>query len=172
VRGHGERFRSPALTLLGGLVPLASLAACAAEAPPEAAAPDTTCPIPVAVAAPTFGGVVLPMLRATCGAGSATSWHGSPTPVGHVSYAPGLTATEVWAQLVDVEPSNAPTGAGWRRIAPNDPARSWLVEKVTKDDPGGVGQAYGNRMPYGLPNLCAATVETLVAWIQRGAPND
>lgn len=134
--------------------------------------PATTCPIPAAVEAPTFSGHVLPMLRTTCGAGSATSCHGSPSPVGHVSYSAQLSATEVHAQLVDVEPSNAPTGAGWKRIAPGDAARSWLIEKVTRDDPGGVGQAYGNRMPYGLPNLCDPTVQTIVSWIERGAPND
>jgi hypothetical protein len=112
------------------------------------------------------------MLRQTCGANSPTSCHGYPSPVGHVSYSPSLTATEVWSQLVNVTPSNAPPSAGWMRIAPNDLAHSWLIEKVTKDDPGGVGQAYGNRMPYGLPNLCDATVQTLENWINRGAPND
>jgi len=112
------------------------------------------------------------MLRSTCGSGSATSCHGTPSPVGHVSYAPSLGAHEVWAQLVEVEPSSAPPGAGWRRVAAGDPARSWLVEKVTRDDPGGAGLAYGNRMPYGLPNLCAPTVQVLTAWIARGAPDD
>jgi hypothetical protein len=126
----------------------------------------------VAVAAPTFGGTVLPMLRMTCGANSAISCHGYPSPVGHVSYSPSLTAAEVWNQLVDVPPSSAPPNAGWLRIAPGDVARSWLIEKVTQDDPGGAGQAYGNRMPYGLPNLCDATVQTLKNWIDRGAPDD
>jgi hypothetical protein len=48
-------------------------------------------------------------------------------------------------------------------------SHSWLIEKVTRDDPGGTGQAYGNRMPYGLPNLCAPTVQTLKNWITAGA---
>jgi hypothetical protein len=122
------------------------------------------------VAAPTFARDVLPMLRQTCGSNSATSCHGSPFPAGKVSYSPSLTATDVWNQLVDFTPSNAP--AGWMRVAPNDVAHSWLIEKVTKDDPGGVGQAYGNRMPYGLPNLCDATVQTIENWINLGALND
>lgn len=151
---------------------IAPLLAAACGGPPPDPAPLTTCPIAVAVSAPTFGGTVLPMLRQTCGANSATSCHGSPSPVGHVSYSPTLTATEVWSQLVNVDPANAPLNAGWKRIAPDDVPHSWLIEKVTKDDPGGVGQAYGNRMPYGLPNLCGATVQTIENWINRGAPND
>jgi hypothetical protein len=128
-----------------------------------------TCPIPVAVAAPTFSGHVLPMLRSTCGSGSAISCHGTPSPVGHVSYASSLTAAEVWGQLVGVPPSNAPLGVGWMRIAAFDVPHSWLIEKVTQDNPGGAGQAYGNRMPYGLPNLCDPTVQTLKNWIELGA---
>jgi hypothetical protein len=134
-----------------------------------------TCPIPVAVTNATFSGDVLPVLRSTCGANSAISCHGppgSPAPAGHVSYAPSLTATEVWTQLVGVPPSNAPPGAGWQRVAAGNVAASWLIEKVTKDDPGGAGQAYGNRMPFGLPNLCTPTVETLKSWIAAGAMND
>ncbi len=170
-----RRLRDPTGgTALAALAAL--LCACGPAAPGGATAappqPVTTCPITVPIAAPTFGGDVLPLFRMTCGANSATSCHGSPSPVGHVSYAPELTATQVWSTLVNVVPSNAPLGAGWVRIAPNDPAHSWLVEKVTKDDPGGAGQAYGNRMPYGLPNLCDATVQTIVNWIDRGAPND
>jgi hypothetical protein len=92
--------------------------------------------------------------------------------VGHISFAPALTATEVRAQLVGIDPSSAPMGAGWKRVAAGDAAHSWLIEKVTRDDPGGTGQAYGNRMPYGLPNLCGATVQTLNNWIQLGAMND
>jgi hypothetical protein len=110
------------------------------------------------------------MFRSSCGAGSALSCHGTPSPAGHVSFAASLTSTQVRAQLVDVDPSNAPPG--WKRVAPGDPARSWLIEKVTRDDPGGAGQASGNRMPYGLPNLCAPTVQTLVRWIQLGALDD
>jgi hypothetical protein len=145
------------------------LAACGGTGPDPAPAPPETCPITVAVAAPTFSGHVLPMLRSTCGANSATSCHGTPSPVGHVSFAPSLGATEVWNQLVGVDPSNAPASAGWKRVAAGDVAHSWLIEKVTKDDPGGTGQAYGNRMPYGLPNLCAPTVQTLRNWIAAGA---
>jgi hypothetical protein len=168
--------RLPRAAALPLLAAAAACAACGSAATLDGQGQDppaaTTCPIQTEIAAPAFSAHVLPMLRSTCGANSATSCHGSPSPVGHVSYAPSLAAAEVHAQLVGVEPSSAPPDAGWMRIAPGDAARSWLVEKVTSDDPGGVGQAYGNRMPYGLPNLCDPTVQTLVNWIERGAPND
>jgi hypothetical protein len=155
----------------------ALLSACggpAADSGPSAppSPPGETCPIPVAVAAPTFSGHVLPVFRSTCGAGSATACHGTPSPVGHVSFAPALAAADVRAQLVGIDPSSAPPGAGWKRVAAGDVAHSWLIEKITRDDPGGAGQAFGNRMPLGLPNLCAPTVQTLQAWIRLGALND
>ena len=78
------------------------------------------------------------------------------------------TAAQVHAQLINVVPANAP--AGWLRVKPGDPAHSWILEKVTRDQPGGSG--YGTRMPQGAPNLCQPTVDTLSAWIRAGAPNN
>jgi hypothetical protein len=78
------------------------------------------------------------------------------------------TATEVRTQLVNVVPASAP--AGWFRVKPGDTAHSWLIEKVTKDQPGGSG--YGTRMPQGAPNLCQPSVDTLSAWISAGAPDN
>ncbi len=77
------------------------------------------------------------------------------------------TPAQVYAQLVSVPPANAPSGQGWLRVAPGDLAHSWIIEKVTKDQPGGSG--YGTRMPQGAPNLCQPTVDTLSAWISAGA---
>jgi len=143
-------------------------AACGGTEP--ASEPATTCPVPVAIALPTFSGDVLPILRSSCGAGSATTCHGGAAPPGHVSWDPARTVAEVRSALVGVDPANAPPGQGWKRVAPFDVPRSWLVEKVTKDDPGGSG--YGARMPYSLPNLCDPTVQTIANWIERGAPAD
>jgi hypothetical protein len=131
---------------------------------------ETTCPIPAAVANPTFRADVLPMLRLTCGANSAISCHGTPGPRGHVSFSPALSPEDVYAQLVNTAPANAP--AGYQRIAAGDPGHSWLLVKVTEDDPGGAGQAYGNRMPLGLPDLCAPTVQTLFDWVSQGARDE
>jgi hypothetical protein len=128
-----------------------------------------TCPIPVARMAPTFSGDILPALQSSCGAGTATC-HGTAAPAGHVEYATGggRTASDVWRDLVNAVPANAPPG--WLRVAPFDPGRSWLIAKITQDQPGGSG--YGARMPYGGANVCQPTVDTLVAWINQGAPND
>ncbi|WP_291272844.1 hypothetical protein [Geothrix sp.] len=153
------------------LVALALLAACgggggggtpvvAAPAPPPA-----TCPISVAKPNPSFAGDLVPALQSSCGA-AATSCHGGASPTGHATFSG--TAAEVYAQLVNVVPASAP--AGWLRVKPGDPAHSWILEKVTKDQPGGSG--YGTRMPQGAPNLCQPTVDTLSAWISAGAPNN
>ncbi len=134
------------------------------SAPPP---PATTCLIPTAKASPTFAVDILPALQGSCGS-SATSCHGGASPTGHVSYAG--TAAEVHARLVGAVPANAPAGAGWFLVKAGDPAHSWILEKVTRDQPGGSG--YGTRMPQGAPNLCQPTVDTLSAWISAGAHND
>lgn len=128
-------------------------------------APATTCPIPAAVAAPQFRRDILPALQASCGS-LATSCHGTP-PTGHVSYATSMTrtASDVHADLL-LPPASAPATFP-QLVVPNDVAHSWLVEKVTQDQPGGTG--YGARMPYAAPNLCDATVATIESWIDLGA---
>jgi hypothetical protein len=78
------------------------------------------------------------------------------------------TPGDVHADLLK-PPANAPA-TFTALIAPLDVPHSWLVEKVTKDQPGGTG--YGARMPYAAPNLCDATVATIETWINLGAPND
>jgi hypothetical protein len=127
----------------------------------------STCPITVIPAHPTFTADILPALQASCGS-AATSCHGGPTASGHVDYSTSIarTAADVRAELVGVLPANAPPG--YDRVKAGDPAHSWIVVKVTSDQPGGTG--YGSRMPLGRPNLCQATVDTLVAWISAGAP--
>ena len=128
---------------------------------------STTCPIPVAKASPSWTADIYPALQSSCGS-AAISCHGGSSPTGHVSYS-GSAAT-VYAQLVGVVPANAPTGQGWLRVKAGDSAHSWIIEKVTKDQPGGTG--YGARMPYAAPNLCQPTVDTLSAWISAGALNN
>jgi len=129
--------------------------------------PTSTCPITTVPAHPTFTVDILPAIQPSCGA-AATSCHGGPTASGHVDYSTSLSRTvaDVRADLVGVPPANAP--AGYDRVRAGDPAHSWIVVKVTSDQPGGSG--YGSRMPLGRPNLCQATVDTFVAWISAGAP--
>jgi hypothetical protein len=115
----------------------------------------------------TFSGDIHPFLLATCGSSTSTC-HGGPLASGHLDYSISGTRTvrDVYADLVNVPPANAP--AGFMRVTPGDPGHSWVVSKVTQDQPGGAG--YGARMPLGRPDLCAATVDTIVAWITAGAP--
>jgi len=155
------------LTLCLGL----ALAACSPDEEAGGTTPLSTCPIVAAPASPTFTMHVLPALQASCGRESTTC-HGPPTggelPKGKIDFSTGggRTAADVHADLVNVEPANAPPG--FFRVKPDDVALSWLVVKVSENRPGGDG--YGERMPLGLPNLCTATTDTLVAWIQQGAP--
>jgi len=147
-------------------VPL--LAACGgAEPAAGSGTPASTCPITVAPAHPTFATDILPAIQPSCGA-ATTTCHGGPTANGHVDYStPGpRTSRNVYDDLVGVTPANAPSG--YLRVAPRDASHSWIVSKVTQDQPGGSG--YGARMPLGRPNLCPATVDALLAWIADGAP--
>jgi hypothetical protein len=129
-------------------------------------------PLPVALAAPRFSTDLLPMFQVTCGGGRDTSsCHGTLSiPAGKFSFytEAGLrSASQVHSDLVNAPPNNAPTGQGWMRIKPNDVSRSWLIEKVSSDQPGGLG--YGARMPAGGQNLCTSTIDNLKTWIQQGA---
>jgi hypothetical protein len=129
---------------------------------------DTTCPIPAHVAAPTFTREILPALQQSCGSRTSTC-HGGNAPTGHVAYSTDTprTAQDVYDDLTRPPPANAPLTFP-HRVTPGDSARSWLVEKITKDQPGGSG--YGARMPYGLPDVCSPTVTTITDWIDQGAP--
>jgi hypothetical protein len=132
----------------------------------------TTCPLPSPITAPKFSTDILPALQSSCGS-AATSCHGNafgPPPAGKVRYdtSSGRTATNVYDDLINKAPSSAPGGVGWVLVKPGDITKSWIVEKVTSDSPGGGG--FGTRMPQAAPNLCTATVDNLKAWIQAGAP--
>jgi hypothetical protein len=129
--------------------------------------PESTCPIAAVPATPTFVRDILPALQQSCGSRTSTC-HGGNAPTGHVAYSTDAprTARDVYDDLIGPAPANAPATFP-HRITPGDPVRSWLVEKITRDQPGGAG--YGARMPYALPNLCPPTVTTITAWIDQGA---
>lgn len=138
-------------------------------------APPANCqnPLPTALGSPHFATDLLPMFQSTCGGGKDTaSCHGTLSiPAGKFSFytEAGLrSAAQVHADLVNTVPNNAPTGQGWMRVKPNDVTRSWLIEKVSSDQPGGLG--YGARMPAGAQNLCTGTIDNLKTWILTGAP--
>jgi len=127
----------------------------------------TTCPIALAPLHPTFVQDVLPALQQSCGS-RASSCHGDVYAPSHLIYstAPPRTADDVYADLVNATPTNAPPG--YLRAKPGDPGHSWILAKITEDEPGGAG--YGARMPYGAPNVCPATVQAFTNWIVDGAP--
>lgn len=130
--------------------------------------PGTTCPTATVITSPTFSAHILPALQSSCGSATTSCHGGSALPSGHVSYATGggRTATDVYNDLVNRTPSNAP--AGYFRVKPGDVSKSWIIDKVTSDQPGGSG--FGARMPLSSPNLCTATVDTWKNWITNGCP--
>jgi hypothetical protein len=52
------------------------------------------------------------------------------------------------------------------RVTPNDPANSYLIQKLEGT------QAVGSRMPQGGPFLDQATIDMIKEWINDGAPNN
>lgn len=74
-----------------------------------------------------------------------------------------VLSTGAYANTVGVTSNQMPA---LKRIAPNDPANSYLYRKIT-----GAGIT-GDRMPQGGPNLNDAQIKLVRDWIRRGAPND
>jgi hypothetical protein len=74
-----------------------------------------------------------------------------------------LTAGNAYGNIVNRNSVEMPALA---RIAPNDPANSYLYRKIT-----GAGIT-GDRMPLSKPPLNDAQIKLVRDWIRRGAPND
>lgn len=97
-----------------------------------------------------FPGAVQPIFTASCGC------HGGGQPAAGLS----LAAGEAHADLVDVDSVGLP---GTLRVAPGDPAGSFLLQKLQPDPP------QGERMPIGGA-LSSAQIDVIAAWISAGAP--
>ena len=79
----------------------------------------------------------------------------------------GLTADAAYADLVGVAPANdAARAAGLLRVAPGDPDRSFLLQKLD----GTLGAGEGQRMPQVGSALPAAAIDLVRRWIAAGAP--
>jgi hypothetical protein len=78
----------------------------------------------------------------------------------------GRTADDVYDDVVNVAPAGAP--AGYLLIHPGSTSNSWVYFKVSQVPAD--QESYGDRMPTGTDPLCTATIDTLGAWIQQGAP--
>jgi len=74
-----------------------------------------------------------------------------------------LVAGQAYAQTVGHPSVEMPSLV---RVAPLDPANSYLYRKIT-----GAGIT-GDRMPQGGPFLTDAQIALVRDWIRRGAPND
>ncbi len=87
-----------------------------------------------------------------------SSCHGGGTPQMEMSLAAPTHAT-----LSGVASTEVPT---MMRVAPGDPAASYLLQKISSDTP-----LEGVRMPPNQP-LPPYKIEAVRAWIAAGAPND
>ncbi|MFI5182208.1 MAG: hypothetical protein ACHQPI_12535 [Thermoanaerobaculia bacterium] len=85
--------------------------------------------------------------------------HAGPSPQQGMD----LSAGRSYGQIVGVKAVESTRP----RIAPGDPASSYLVSKVAGD-----ATITGSRMPLGGPYLSDTTQKLLADWVRRGAPND
>src|SRR5712692_6208757 len=74
-----------------------------------------------------------------------------------------LSSGRAYASTVGVTSNQLPS---LKRVAPGDPANSYLYRKIA-----GAGIT-GDRMPQGGPYLTDAQTKLVRDWIRRGAPND
>jgi hypothetical protein len=79
-----------------------------------------------------------------------------------------LTAGHTFANIVGVASVEQP---GLLRIKPNDPANSYLIQKIE-----GAAGITGSQMPFGCPTtqpcLDQATIDQVKAWVSAGALNN
>lgn len=77
-----------------------------------------------------------------------------------------LSEGNAYDGIVGVPAAEAPLS----RIEPSAPNESYLIHKLqgTQASVGG----YGQRMPLGGPDLSSATIDTLRAWVTKGAANN
>jgi len=96
---------------------------------------------------------------------TSSACHSSATRAGGMS----LVAGEAYDDLVNVAPDNpAALAAGLQRVVPDDPQRSFLLDKVM----GALSAAEGSPMPLGGIPLRADQIEMIRSWIQNGAMPD
>jgi len=135
----------PALALCLGL----ALAACGTKKSPTEY-PDP--PDPTA----TFTRIQNEIFTPSC---ALSGCHAGPAPTRGMDLSVGRS----YGMVVGV-PSVESTRP---RIAPGDPAGSYMVSKVAGD-----ATITGGRMPFGGPYLPDTRQKLLVDWVRRGAPND
>lgn len=75
-----------------------------------------------------------------------------------------LSADTAYALLVNVQAAERPQ---YHRVAPGDPNNSYIIRKLE----GGPDIA-GGQMPLNQTPLSQETINSIRAWIAKGAPND
>ena len=75
-----------------------------------------------------------------------------------------LSADSAYALLVGVQSAEKPQ---YMRVQPGNPNDSYIIRKLE----GGPDIA-GAQMPFNLPPLSQETINSIRAWIAKGAPND
>ncbi len=113
----------------------------------------------VVVAVPLFNRDIVPIFERRCGIGGCHSE--SAHQAGLV-----LTPSAAHASLLN-RPSQ--TRLGQILVRPGDADNSWLVIAIRDDDVRRLGLA---RMPLASGPLTPNQIQTIVNWVNRGAPND
>ena len=113
----------------------------------------------VVVAVPQFARDIVPIFERRCGIGGCHS---------EVAHQGGLvmTATAAHAAIVN---QPAQTRLGQILVRPGDADNSFLVIAIRDDEARRMGLA---RMPLASGPLTPNQIQTIVNWINRGAPND
>jgi hypothetical protein len=110
----------------------------------------------------TFDRIQTQVFARSC---TSDSCHGSIGRAGDMV----LEGDLAYDSLVSV-PATNPTARkdGMQRVMPGDPARSFLLSKLTDT----LGSGMGDAMPRGAAELDETTVDLIRAWIVAGAPRD
>jgi hypothetical protein len=113
----------------------------------------------VVVEIPEFQRDIMPIFERRCGIGGCHS---------ESAHQAGLVLTRLFAHAALINrPSQ--TRQGEVLVRPGDAANSWLVIAISDDAARRMGLA---RMPLGSGPLTPNQIQTIVNWVNRGAPND
>lgn len=111
------------------------------------------------IEAPSFAGDIQPIFDRRCSIGGC---HSLATAQGGLT----LVASASYESLVDVPSRLRPQ---FDRVEPFDPASSWLVRMIGPDPALRLGH---QRMPLSSVPLTPNQIQTIVNWIDQGAPRN
>jgi hypothetical protein len=113
----------------------------------------------VVVDMPQFSQDIVPIFERRCGIGGCHS---------AASHQGGLVLTRASAHAALIN-KPAQTSVGEILVRPGDAANSWLVIAIGDD---AVRRGSLSRMPLASGPLTPNQIQTIVNWVNRGAPND